>query len=91
MVKAKNEKELPLSKMGKLLEEGTVVPVIGDTVEGPVISITRHAVHIDLFPYGTGIIYGKEYINARDVIKKVNVGDKISAKVVDLNNPDGYI
>lgn len=91
MVKAKQEKELPLSKMGKLLEEGTIVPVIGDTVEGPVISITRHAVHIDLFPYGTGIIYGKEYINARDVIKKVNVGDKISAKVVDLNNPDGYI
>ena len=40
---------------------------------------------------GTGIIYGIEYINVRDLIKKMNIGDTISAKVILKENKDGYI
>ena len=32
-----------------------------------------------------------EYILARDIIKKINAGDKVSAKVVEAENEDGYI
>jgi len=46
---------------------------------------------IDLPPFGTGIIYGREYLNARDVLKNANIGDSITAKVVDPENEDGYI
>ena len=79
------------SYMGQLLINSTNPPSIGDLVEGPVISIDKKGVFIDLKPYGTGIIYGREYVNAREIIRKVNVGDNIAAKVVDMNNVDGYV
>lgn len=66
-------------------------PKLEDLVEGPVISVKKAAVYIDLPPYGTGIIYGREFINARDLIKKINVGDLVKAKVVEVENEDGYI
>ena len=65
-------------------------PTIGDLVEGPVISLDKAAVYVDLTPFGTGIIYGREYIIARDVIKKINIGDVIAAKIVDNAHPEGY-
>ena len=79
------------SRMGKLVENMKNPPVEGDIIEGPVINIEKSAVYIDLAPLGTGIIYGKEFITARDIIKKINVGDTVAAKVVDTNNKDGYI
>jgi small subunit ribosomal protein S1 len=48
-------------------------------------------VYIDVAPFGTGLIYGREYMNARDILRKVNVGDSIDAKVVAAENEDGYI
>lgn len=66
-------------------------PSVGDMVEGPVVAIDKGAVYVDIVPFGTGIIYGREYINSRDVIKKVNIGDNVSAKVVDVDGLKGYI
>lgn len=77
--------------MTKMLADAINPPSVGDLVEGPVIAVDKKGVFIDLKPYGTGIIFGREYINARDIIRKVNVGDNIAAKVVDMNNADGYI
>lgn len=77
--------------MGRLLADTATPPNVGDLVEGSVIAIDKKGVFIDLPPFGTGIIYGREYILARDVIKKINIGDKVSAKVVDASNKDGYI
>lgn len=62
-----------------------------DLVEGPVISLGRAAVFVDLKPFGTGIIFGREYLNAREIIKKINQGDVIKAKVVETEGEDGYI
>jgi ribosomal protein S1 len=66
-------------------------PKLDDLVEGPVIAVDKAAIYIDLPPYGTGIIYGREYIAAKDLIKKTNIGDVIKAKVVDVENQDGYV
>lgn len=66
-------------------------PHVGDTIEGPVVAIRSGRVYIDLPPFGTGIIYGREYLAARDILKKVALGDTISAKIVDAENEDGYI
>ncbi len=60
-------------------------------VEGPVILIEKSRVFVDLAPFGTGIIYGREFINAKDIIKKINLGDMIKAKVVEAENKNGYI
>lgn len=62
-----------------------------DIIEGAVISLDRSSVYVDLAPYGTGVIYGREYMTARDLIKNINVGDLIKAKVVEVENDDGYI
>jgi small subunit ribosomal protein S1 len=64
---------------------------VDDLVEGPVVAINKSYVYIDLAPFGTGLIFGAEYMNARDVIRKINIGDVIKAKVVDRENADGYI
>ena len=66
-------------------------PEVGSLVEGPVILVKKSSVFVDLSPFGAGVIYGIEYMNARDVIKKINLGDIIKAKVVEKENDDGYI
>jgi len=76
--------------MGKMIGSMKNPPQIGDLVEGPVIAIEKSSVYIDLAPFGTGIIYGREFIVARDVIKKINIGDTIAAKIVDNTHPEGY-
>ncbi len=83
--------EIVLSFMGTLMENSLTSPEVDVLVEGPVLSIARSCVYVDLGPVGTGIIYGREFINARDIIKKLNIGDIVTAKVVDINNKDGYI
>jgi small subunit ribosomal protein S1 len=78
------------SVMGKMVSSMKNPPQIGDLVEGPVIAIEKSSVYVDLAPFGTGIIYGREFIVARDVIKKINIGDTIAAKIVDNTHPEGY-
>jgi small subunit ribosomal protein S1 len=88
------EKALKVKKdslMTKIVDKSITPPSVGDVVEGDVIGVEKSCVYINLNPYGTGIIFGKEFINARDIIKKINIGDKIAAKVVDAGNKDGYI
>lgn len=62
-----------------------------EIIEGSVIAITPSRVFIDLRPHGTGVIFGKEFINARDIIRKINIGDTIKAKVVEAENEEGYV
>jgi small subunit ribosomal protein S1 len=89
--KAKAVVEIDNSLMGRIVSESANPPISGDLVEGPVINIEKSAVYIDLAPFGTGIIFGREYLTARDVIKKINIGDVVAAKVVSTDNKEGYI
>ncbi len=77
--------------MAGLIDSIPTPPSAGDLVEGAIIAMNRGRVYIDLPPFGTGILYGREYLNAADVLRKANIGDIISAKVVDPNGKDGYI
>lgn len=89
-----NEIEVAPEKQGpmaELLQSAGTPPVIDDVVEGPVVAIGRARVFIDLPPYGTGIIYGREYLSAREALKNVNIGDTVTAKVVGTDNAEGYI
>ncbi len=88
------EKDALLKKdtlMSKVLSVSKNPPSLGDVVEGKVLALARTGVYVDLPPFGTGLIYGREYINARDIIKKMNIGDTIAAKIVGNKNKDGYI
>lgn len=81
----------PKNAMQSFLADSPNPPQDGEIVEGVVSAIGRARVFIDLHPFGSGIIYGREYMNARDILRKVSVGDSIAAKVVDTGNEDGYI
>ncbi|MCB9806195.1 S1 RNA-binding domain-containing protein [Candidatus Nomurabacteria bacterium] len=87
MLKEKENK----SVMFKLLEDSVTPPKAGELVEGLVVALGKASIYIDLKPFGTGIIMGREYIIARDLIRKLHIGDSVTAKVVDINGIDGYI
>ncbi len=82
---------LPESPMTALMDKSPEKPKAGDLIEGPVVGIGHNKIYVDLPPYGTGIIYGREYLNARDILRRVNMNDTIAAKIVDAENKDGYI
>jgi small subunit ribosomal protein S1 len=92
MVKKVISEEVPKeSKMSKFLDSSTLPPIKDSIVDGTVISIAKNSIFVDLPPWGTGVIFGKEYINARDIIKKINLGDKITGKIIGSDNKEGYI
>jgi small subunit ribosomal protein S1 len=63
---------------------------IGATIEGKVVARDRSSLYIDLGINGTGIIYGKEFYIVKDVVKNLKTGDKVFAKIVELENDEGY-
>jgi small subunit ribosomal protein S1 len=93
----KNETEVEEENLKENLVLSSIVnrsankPEIDSLVEGPVILVKKSSVYVDLAPFGIGIIYGREFINAKDVINKISLGDIIKAKIVETENEDGYI
>jgi len=81
----------PAGSMQRYVADTPEAPQAGEIVEGTVAAIGRARVYIDILPFGTGLIYGREFMNARDILRKVSPGDTIAAKVVDPENEDGYI
>ena len=63
---------------------------IGATVEGKVVARDRSSLFIDLGILGTGIIYGREFYAVKDVVKNLEIGDKVYAKIVEVENDEGY-
>jgi small subunit ribosomal protein S1 len=80
-----------LTLMQGLADKAPNPPKPGDIVEGPVLALDRARLYIDLPPFGTGVIFGREYMNAREVIKRTNIGDIVAAKVIATDTKDGYI
>ena len=81
----------PAGIMQTFIAESPEPPQAGQIIEGTVSAIGRARVYINLHPFGSGIIFGREFMNARDILRKVSAGDTIAAKVVDPSNEDGYI
>jgi len=69
----------------------TKPPKIGEIVEGKVISKGRSSVFLSLGNWGTGIIYGKEFYEAKDKLKDLKTGDSVFTKIIDSENEEGYI
>ena len=82
-----------METMEKILEKDSLskIPKVGDIVEGQIISKGNSVVFFELGNFKTGLIYGKEYQDARERLKSLKVGDKIFIKIIDLENEDGYV
>jgi len=78
--------------MKEVLKENLLKPPkVGEILEGKVINKERGALFLDLGNLGTGIIYGREFLEARDNLRNLKEGDKVFAKVIDLENEEGYV
>lgn len=64
-------------------------PKVGDVVEGIVVKKSARTIYFDLGIWGMGIVYGIEFTNAQGIVKKLQVGDAISVKIVDIENEEG--
>lgn len=90
-VKAAPVEEAEVSPMAELLESDDVrFPEINDVVEGKVIEVSSNALYLDIEPFGTGIVLGREIKDGMGS-GKLKVGDVVPATIIDLENEDGYI
>lgn len=72
---------------------------VGDIVEGKIAGIGSFGIFVDLEKFGSGIIYKRELSGKNDQnsvfslqkdLKKFKVGDKLSVKIVEPENEEGY-
>lgn len=87
----KSKEAEPTSVMEKLLSKNDFVfPQIGDTVSGKVINVSSNEIYLDLPPFGTGVVLGKEMKDGLGT-GKLEIGDVVTATITDLENEDEYI
>ncbi len=63
----------------------------GEVVNAVLLDKGTRAAYFDIANFGTGIIYGAELQNCKEILKGMNVGDMIPAKIDTLDGKDGYI
>lgn len=79
--------------MDELLKsaETFVLPAPGVLVDGVVAAIWKNKILVDLEGVATGIISGQEAQDSTDTLKSLQVGDIISAYVLEEENEDGLV
>ncbi|MFH1401437.1 MAG: S1 RNA-binding domain-containing protein [Parcubacteria group bacterium] len=65
-------------------------PKIGEIAEGKIIGLKKGSMYVDLGSVGAGIIFGKEFFEARSILRDLKPGDTIFGKIVDFENDEGY-
>lgn len=63
----------------------------GDMAPARFINRSSSSVFFDLGKYGTGIVYGRELINAREIVRNLQPGDEVSVEIANLEGENGYI
>ncbi|MDP3778550.1 MAG: S1 RNA-binding domain-containing protein [bacterium] len=85
-----SKKPHPMEALLKMFSGNTFLKP-NDTIEGTVVEKRGGKLFVDLGSSGAGIVYGREYMAAQEVIKGLNPGDHVSAKVVEVDNDEGYV
>ncbi len=76
--------------MDELLAENTEAAkkiITGDTIKGTVLSVKKHEILVDLGAQGIGLVPRREVAFARTL----EVGNEVTASVVDAEMKDGYV
>jgi small subunit ribosomal protein S1 len=62
----------------------------GDIIEGVVLDITPRTLTLDIGGKSEGLVAESAYMEAKDFIKHVEVGDTLTARVIVSETPEGY-
>ncbi len=66
-------------------------PKEGMVVEALLIKKLPRRAYFDLGRFGTGIVYGAETLNAKEIIRGLKTGDKLPAKIINMDGEEGYV
>lgn len=92
MINTEETEKININIMESLIKTIPInIPRCGELVDGFVLRQDGSMVYVDLSPFGTGVIYGREFNNAKDIIKSLRPGDKITAKIIELENELGLV
>lgn len=65
------------------------LPKRGSVLEGEIINISLSSILIDLGPFGTGVVYPREFYDNPEKQKSLNPGQKVKVVLMDLENEEG--
>jgi len=88
------KKTVIISKFAELVKnEPNLIQILkpGELIQATFLKRTSRQAFFELGPIGTGIVYGVEFLNARKTIEDLKLGDRVTAKVLDVENEDGYV
>ena len=93
-IKISDNKQVNINEAGgfkKLLAETDLVkiPKVGDILLGKVIDVSRGEIRIDIEGLTTGVIRGRELLEAGEDYADLKIGDSVEATVIDLENENG--
>jgi small subunit ribosomal protein S1 len=83
----KTDKKITMDELLATQDDGLKPLVAGETVEGLIMSVKKYEILIDLGARGVGMVSRREASFARDM----QVGETISASVIDEEMPDGFV
>ncbi|MCR4328721.1 MAG: S1 RNA-binding domain-containing protein [Patescibacteria group bacterium] len=66
-------------------------PKEGNITEVTLLNKTDRKAFFDMGKFGTGIVWGIEMMNAREIVKGLQSGDKCLAKIKTIESEEGYI
>jgi len=62
----------------------------GDLVQARFLEQKGNEVFFDLNRFGTGIVFGREFNNGREIVRGLKLGDTINAKVAEVDGETGF-
>lgn len=82
-----------VSQLDELLkDEGLfLIPKVGDTIKGRVLSTKGREIRIDIRGLTTGVVRGRELYAEAEAYKNIKDGDEVEATVVDAENENGEV
>lgn len=81
----------PFAQLVKAEPVAFSVLKVGDLVEGKLLEKSARRILVDLGKHGVGVVYRGELAGVKSALKDAMPGDALHAKVVALDNEEGYV
>jgi small subunit ribosomal protein S1 len=81
----------PISQLIK--NKPGLIPALkeGSLIEVSLIKKAPRLVYFDVKGIGTAVLYGAEFLGAKNIVKNLAEGESVSAKIINPENEDGFI
>ncbi|GBD33767.1 30S ribosomal protein S1 [bacterium HR34] len=67
------------------------VPKVGDIIDAVYLGNDGLYAFFDIYGFKTGVIFGKEFLDAKNVIENLKKGDTVKVRVIELENEEGFV